>query len=142
MLHCPIAKRRYCRYTCLPSDSFSLTLLSFTTRSMLAQLFPQPPAALLVSVCDELSHVSALLLKLRSSPALADTYIAKQKARTIAIQVIIILCFSISISIPTRKLLHQYTGTVEGLCQVLLKATSQTIFIFPNFPGFYNLKLP
>ena len=92
--------------------------------------------------CDELSHVSALPLKLRSSPALADTYIARQKARTIAIiQVILILCFSISISIPTRKLLNQYTDTVEGLCRVLLKATSQTIFILPNSPGFYNLKL-
>ena len=72
--------------------------------------------------------------------ALADTYIARQKARTIAIQVILILCFSISISIRTRKLLHQYTGTVEGLCRVLLKATSQTIFILPNSPGFYNFK--
>ena len=30
-LHFPIARRRYCRYTCLPSDSFSLTLLSPTT---------------------------------------------------------------------------------------------------------------
>ena len=86
--------------------------------------------------CAELSHVSALPLKLRSSPALADTYIARQKARTKAIQVILILCFSISISIPSRKLLHQYTGTVEGLCRVLLEATSQTIFIPPNSPGF------
>ena len=90
------------------------------------------------SGCDKFSHVSAL--KLRSSPALADTYIARQKARTIAIQVILILCFSISISIPTRKLLHQYTGTIEGLCRVLLKATSQTIFILPNSPGFSNSK--
>ena len=51
MLHFPIARRRYYRYTCLPSDSFSLTLLSPTICSMLAQLFPQSPAALLVSVC-------------------------------------------------------------------------------------------
>ena len=51
MLHCSIARRRYCRYICLPSDSLSLTLLSPTTCCMPAQLFPQPPAALLVSVC-------------------------------------------------------------------------------------------
>ena len=50
MLHFPIARRRYCRYICLPSDSVSLTLLSPTTSRMLAQLFPQPPSALLVSV--------------------------------------------------------------------------------------------
>ena len=37
MLHFPIARRRYCHYTCLPSDLFSLTLLSPTPCSMLAQ---------------------------------------------------------------------------------------------------------
>ena len=37
MLHFPIARRRYCHYTCFPSDSFSLALLSPTTCSMLAQ---------------------------------------------------------------------------------------------------------
>ena len=57
MLHFPIARRRYYRYTCLPSDSFSLTLLSPTTCSMLAQLFPQPPAALLVSVFTDIRGV-------------------------------------------------------------------------------------
>ena len=41
MLHFPIARRRYCRYTCLSSDSFSLSLLSPTTCSMLAQLLAQ-----------------------------------------------------------------------------------------------------
>ena len=57
ILQVPIARRPYCRYTCLPSDSFSLTLLIPTTCSMLVQLFPQPPAALLVSACTDIGGV-------------------------------------------------------------------------------------
>ena len=106
--------------------------MDFVTEAMLCKVFRPGVTA---SRCDELRHVSALPLKLRSSPALADTLRDKRREPK-AIQVILILCFSISISIPTRKLLHQYTGTVEGLCRVLLEATSQTIFILPNSPGF------